>query len=292
MADVAQGRSASRTGTIAMLCLGRQPDEHARNLKAHALQIEGAEQEAQRLGFRLEAFSPVLEKMSLQGLRKVLWTRSIQGLFVVPPPYQAKLDVSFFEGLACTTIGHALECPRLHRVVPLYHAGLRLAMRQIWEQGYRSPGLLVRASTLERVEDIWLSGFLLEREYGPWPRKPPWLRLTVHATTKRWSQILPWVEKMGLDCLLVDDWNGDLTQFLRSEGLPIPGPMGYVDLSRNVVDPQIAGLEQSYRELGRWAVRSISSQLQRNENGIPAQALHIGLPCEWHPGPSLSPRAA
>lgn len=290
MSDIAQGRGSNRTGTLAMLCLAREPSQHTRNLKAHALQIEGARQEAERLGFRLEAFAPFLEHMSLHGLRKVLRTRSIQGLFVVPPPYQAHLEPSFFEGLACATIGYAFESPRIHRVVPLYQAGLRLAMREIWERGYRRPGMLVRAWTLDRVQDTWVSGFLLEREYGPWAKKPPWLNLPGDARSSRWGQILPWVEKMGLDCLLVDDWNGELTHYLQEQGMRIPGTIGYVDLTRNIPNPKLAGLDQGHGDLGRWAIRSISSQIQRNEHGLPEQALDIGLSCRWHPGPSLPAR--
>jgi len=273
-----------------VLWLGRDEAEHDRNRAAHAPHVEGAEAEAASLGYRLVDFVPLRDGMRFARFRRILETRGIRALLVIPPPYPTDLADLDFSGLACATIGYALERPVLHRINPLFLEGVRMALDEAWNAGYRRPALLATEGVSRRVSDQIKAGFVLERELGRWQSPLPILSFEQKPDGSAPRGILGWIKKHRIDCLLAHDWNGSMRFMLRALGHEIPGPIGYVDLERNVPERGIAGLEVKYEALGSWAIKSIVSQIHRNEGGIPEEPLEIGIHCSWHPAASLPPK--
>jgi len=121
---------------------------------------KGIGAEAESLGYRVEEFFPLIDRIAPERMRQILIARGIR-LIVFSSSEQAgvRYDVDL-EGLFAVTFGLTLEAPAVLHVAPNDHQHSYLGVHQLWRNGFRRIGLIHDAWELSRSYSNHLTGYL------------------------------------------------------------------------------------------------------------------------------------
>ncbi|HRE04015.1 MAG TPA: LacI family DNA-binding transcriptional regulator [Opitutaceae bacterium] len=284
MARIRESAPSQDQVAIAAIYLG-DDERRAPNTAFLAEIFAGAQERAERLGFRLALFRSREKGLSERRLRDILLSRGIYGLMVLPSSdLGLKLELDWGQ-FAAVAIGYSLVEPALHRVVPDHFQELSVAFERLGRLGYRRIGLLMDTGTDLRVRHKWAA--LLEWHNGridPSDRVP--LSLVPEITR---DAFLRWFEQHRPDVVLsprqwVVDW-------MEAEGLQLPRDVGFAHLNWTERSAPCSGIDQRAGLLGAAAVESVVAQLHRNERGLPTVAQSLAIEGVWIDGPTTRDRS-
>lgn len=253
------------------------------SFKEFTLYWQGAFEEAERCGFRLEEF--ILEKgMNLARLENILRARNIRGI-LLPPRGAAAPDYREFnwDDFCIVRFGHSFSYPHAHLVSSDQLTDGVIAFENIWKIGYRRVGL----ATSSKMHTRFGAGFMFSQmKWSPDTRVPA-LVLKQEQNDEDKQSLKTWMKTYRPDAILTDV--GELRGLLAEIGCKVPKHVGLAALS--VLDGNAdAGINQNSYEIGRAAIQLLISLINHNECGIPNVCRELLVEGEWVNGSTLPPR--
>lgn len=235
----------------------------------------GLETRAGELGYRIEEFSLPDYDMSCRRLSDVLYARGMEGVLIMPLVHSPGHLSLKWERFASVAIGRSLVLPGLHRVSFNHNQNMLLALRKLRRLGYRRIALALRHDLRARVGDAYVA------EYGLYQRLlPPAQTIPIYEGNELDPrEVARWLRANQADALLCN-YSPTESQ-LQAQGIEIPGKLGYASLDRFHAPAEVGGIDQHPREVGAAAVDMLTSQLNRNELGIPTIPKLMLVPGSW-----------
>lgn len=263
------------------------PGEMPSYLKRYS---EGVREQAAANGYKVDDFQLDGSKHQFQRLLRILQTRGIQGLVVLPVEKGDALAGLAKFPLAMATIDYTLKAPSLHRATPSYFQNMELALQCARRLGYRRIGFCTFREEVYRISPHWLGAFASWSLLQPEPDQVP-----VHFSEfsgvyragqqakREWQryrdQFLRWMETCRPDAIISNDMF--ILDWLSSAGVDVPGDVGFIHLGLNDETPGISGIDQNHREIGAAAMDLVLSQIHANQSGVPAHRKTVLVYGTW-----------
>lgn len=248
------------------------------------LWFEGACERGRALGYEVEHFWAKQPGLTAARLSKILYTRGIRGLIIAPPIRLHGHLSLHWQYFTAATISFSAVKPGLNRTSHFHYSGMLLALRQLKSLGYRRIGFTVLEDHVERVNHGWLNAYMIfQDQHAPEFRVPPLL----HKTWDR-DAIGSWMKAHQIEAVISN--MPEPLYFLRELGYRVPEDVGFASLDRLHLDDPWAGIDQSPKMVAASAVDLVTSQLQRNEFGLPSHPQTVMLDGLWHDGPTVQRR--
>ena len=242
---------------------------------------QGTFERAQKLGWKLEAFRPIHDGISLPQCSRILRARGIQGLIIAPMPADRgaiELDWPWFTAVSPS---HTLVAPRLHRIVTNQAHNMRVLCTKVHAQGYRRPGLILNSRD-QALSQNWFSAFVGFQYAVSEPAHivPPLEQARFGA-----AEFMAWFNRHRPDALILTAPAPYIAE-LKAAGVRIPEdvvigvPRPTHDPFSNFADPDADvswSVNECWLEIGRHTVDILVGMLHRNEKGIPANPLTISV---------------
>ena len=254
---------------------------------------QGAAEQAQRLGYRLEEFA-LCEIGALKRLEQILLARGIDGILLPPIPLIPWEWGDFgWDHFCVVRLSRTVFEPRVHLVTTDQVANTILSFREMQARGY------------ERI------GFFMT-EHGPMPHRrhfaygylgaqidlPPKQRLRIfdcpgldapgpfcpRPDAQRLFE--RWLQRERPDAI-VGDW--DIRPMVERAGYRIPEDIGWAGTSVSAGETH-AGIYQNPREVGRVSVNLVTNLIRDNDRGIPAIFRQVLIEGRWVDGTTLPRR--
>ena len=247
--------------------------------------LEGAEERARQLGYRIDEFHMHAPGMSMKRLARLLFQRGIEGAIITYPLRHIRLS---WEHLAGVSLEAGLLAPRLHRVSTDQHYNLLLAIKMLKRAGYTRIGIC-----LEKEIGRYAANSVREAAHcfhcaAPKSRQVPPL-FYLQKDAKGWpaakEQIIAWVARHKPDAVIGHS-NG-LLEAMKEAGLRVPGDIGVVHLATDDDVADWAGVCSNRRQIGATATDLLVSLIRNREFGIPKFAVGSFIEGSWHGGRTL-----
>lgn len=268
-------QNVKTTHTILAFVTTHTASDPWRNYPPYLRFYDGAMRRAAELGYELQEFPLRAPAISPGRYLQILRTRNIHGLLIAPLPHQEtaiELDLS---GFAVVGVGLSIVTPPIERVSNDHFQSAVLAVRQCRSLGYRRIGLVVCRETSVRLEDRWLSGFLLAchgqslKDYVP-PLMP-------EKQEQITTELAPWCRREKPDVVLFGNYN-------PANPYVLPPGIDTVSLDVERLDSELTGIFQEDQRIGAIAVDHLVARLQRGEFGVDDRSrLHL-LAGQWAKG--------
>jgi LacI family transcriptional regulator len=222
--------------------------------------LSGARRRAWELGYEIEMYCVVRDRIGPDRLRQILLTRSQWGLIFPPVPDSALRYPFDMTGLTGIAIGTSLREPRVHRVAHNHYQGAALACREMRTNGFRRIGFVLSPWNDARADGRWRASYLVQQE--GWPRRerlPPLL-----AGPKDRAAFVRWFKQHRPDGIVaaephVAEWLDEL----KAKSVRVAW------LALDVAEPGTWGVQYRSEELGAAAAEMVIGQIQRYERGAP-----------------------
>ena len=278
---------AAKTQPSMAFIMRSRADLPAENFFAVEQFLQGARRAAERMGYRLVAF-PIDDTPS-EGARlsRILKSRGVWGIIIGALDAgvrELSMDWDCFSGLCIESQHLGLS---LHRVANNQSGSTRIAVRRLFELGYRRIGLAVGEIEETSLGKPFTAGYLIEVHEHRGLRSLPPLLLRSEDPGATAARLGSWVRGHKIDAVL-GNWS-NIPELLRMAGLSIPRDVGVATLDYNPHRGAIAGIRQSHELVGERAVEALALLMKTNQRGLislPNTTLVDGL---WQDGPELPP---
>ncbi len=268
-----QGVQVEHT-TLALVTTHR-PDEPGRKYPGYQSLVRGATSRASELGYSLREFPLREPGMTPRRYGQILRARNIHGALIAPLPRNEKRVELDFGDLAVVGLGLSVVSPSIERVSNDHFQSMMLAMAKCRDNGYRRIGFVVSRITSERLDDRWLSGYLLAASrFPPAERLAPLLCEEPDGIP---AALPAWCRSERPDVVIFGNYD---------PASPFVLPRGVDTVALDVISPdgELTGIFQDHQRVGAIAVEHLVSRLQRGEYGANDRArLHL-LAGTWAPG--------
>jgi LacI family transcriptional regulator len=246
-------------------------------------QLAGAQERAQRLGYHIEEFPLHGLGMTPARFNRMLRNRGILGLIIAPLRNEQDTLPIEWEHFAAVAMAFTLRRPAIPRVGSDHGQAIRLAIAECRNRGYRRIGLAVQRAIMERIEQQWLAGFMLEHA------ERSSASMLVPLVAEPWSErtFLTWFKEQRPEVILTGGDYASVLFWLKGAGVDVPGDVGVVSLDLHVRDGSVAGIDQHSEELGATVVDHLVGRLHRNERGAPPRAVRLHVMGEWREGATI-----
>ena len=278
-------RSGASPHTTLAFVTSSKPGVDWRQSQTLREQFAGAKEQARLQGYRIEEFPLYAGGMTPTRANQVLRNRGILGLIVAPVHSGLKTLPLEWNQFAAVGIAFTMNSPNIPRVGNDHGQSVRLAVRECRRRGYRRIGLAIQRSVLERIEEQWLAGFLIEHSY---PKKIP------HApplVADQWNEetFLRWFKAERPDVVFTGGDYSSVLTWLRRARYKVPADIAVVSLDLHVYDGSVAGIDQDSTRIGAIVADTLISRLNRNERGALARPMRIHVTGQWLEGDTLRP---
>lgn len=251
------------------------------------LLLQSATTCAQSHGYQLEYLWYKEPGMTPQRFRYILEARGIHGVFCLgslDPEEKYPAALAQFAG---TTFGASIP-GSLHRVSSHFAADARLLFGQLIQRGYRRPGLAILVQGDRRTDYAYSSTFLstLERQC-PLPHTP-----VLRAETWDEDGFHHWFSRHQPDVIVLhqhEEYIAGVEQYLRRQGLRVPGKVGLALLDKNPNPAHYAGVIQDMGRMGETAIEMLIGRIVLRDFGPPKRAKVELVGGDWNEGSTLRP---
>lgn len=284
MTQLRATRSRETSEKIAFLTFWPKRDQWMENENNRRF-FEGAARRAEYLGYGTEVFWAKEPGLTQTRLSRILYARGIRAVLashLMIPRGHVSLKWEHFVG---ASIGLSIVRPALHSVTHGFFGGMQTVLRQLRHRGYRRVGYVTLKSQDDRVNNLWLGGYLA---YGY--SLPAGSRVTPLLPEDLNTQVLEtWLKQAGPDCVVTNEKR--VLQMLNECGYSVPRDIGFAMLDLPSTMKDVAGMDQRPDELGAAAVDVVVRQLQNNEFGVPASPVNHVVAGVWRDGKTVRNRA-
>lgn len=274
MQQVRGGGKIHDEETLAFIRSGADPEEKA---SGPLELLAGVENEAFRLGYKVEVFWSGDRGAKSEQLGRMLFHRGIRGVIWGPMPYPHPPIVfpwEHFVPIACTNSTDVVGLP----VVATSHAkGMALVLEELAQRGSERIGVLISQLEDSRQDFGWRSGLDVYRYRGGTAQVSHLACLEFPGE----KAISRWVKANRLQAIVASHRFYQDLDFLQGQvgraSLDVPTP----DLG------EIAGLYQDMSRIGVHAVRSMSLRLVNSIMGLPKHSFSVVTQGVFREGASL-----
>lgn len=246
--------------------------------------IGGIRDRAESLGYSVERIRMIDLGGSLGRLQKLLATRRIYGLLVLPVPDNTDLSGLDFSQLACATIDFSLNRPNLMlRASPNYYHNMWTALTIMVDRGYRRIGF-ADTQGVQYADSLAYAAFLVYSKRHPGLCVAPCLANS--ASYK--DDLATWLHREKPDALLTSNFN--LPADIVAAGYRVPQDIAAVSLC-SPPDPtgHVTYIDENYRAVGAQATAMIIDAIHRNEFGLLQTGAVYLVDGIWHEGRTVRP---
>ncbi len=282
----ARRRSPTFQMELAFLCATSGDGEWLKISEGYRRMWKGARERAVHRGYSLNIYSRGTA-LTAKRFGQILRTRGIGGILIAPMPVastEIDLDWSSFSVIE---LGFTLARSNFHRVVHDYFHAMLLALTNIRRLGYKRPGLVLRSHVDDKVHHLWRAAFVDEQAKFPAQRRiAPLIMPEIESEMLR-----RWIKEQRIDAIITIE-PALVVAALARLGLAVPDDIGLVSLGCYTAQDPMAGIYQSYEEMGMTAVDQLVAMVQRAECGPPSRELSTSTLTGgiWIDGPTLPPR--
>lgn len=251
-----------------------------RNIHASALE------QAESMGYKLEAFTVSGNPREQRRVCRVLQARGIRGLIILPrlehPQPRLHLD---WERFAVVEIGRTLWHPRnLDRVeTGIYHKIIE-ALHLLKKVGFRRIGMAIEPGQNIHHRGAYYAAYLSSQL-----RLPARLQIPILGQRGPWNEksFRLWMEKNKPDVLIVHAVLAqNISKWLSALGLRIPEDISLFCV--NILDGDWSGLRRDVEGIGRAAVEMTSLLLLNGKLGLPTHPRCLQIDELWVAGKTLT----
>lgn len=276
-------RSSTRTfqGVVAVVDL-ENSERRIKQAQRHQHKLwEGAKEQAERLGFKVEAFVLGDENLSVSRLDSILQSRGIKGILILPARESPDISALNWDRYAGMYTDYLIEKPALDSVSSDHYRSMMIALSKVREYGYRRPGfvlegdqdqrLLYRYEAAFRTFNLHSEGFDTIEPY--------------FARKLEESDFRDWFEMNQPDIVICHRM--EVKGWMESMGLTIPETHGFCKINVATTPEPVSGLDLKPRILGQRAMELLIGKLHRNDYGIPKVQLTSTIPAQWVDGDTM-----
>ncbi len=243
--------------------------------------LAGVSARANELGFKVERFEINPSGLRVNRLDTILHTRGIQAMVILPALGFPDLASLRWQRYTAVYIDYFIDHPSLHCVCSDHYRSMIALLHNLYDRGYRRPGLFMEITHDERLHFRWEGAFLALQKYLPKITAIPALRL---ATLTR-AGFEAWFKKYDPDVVL--GHSPEAMTWMKECGARIPETHAFVCLNLLRTNNDCAALDLQAPQLGARATELVIGQLLHNEFGIPAEASLTTIPAKLVEGPTL-----
>jgi LacI family transcriptional regulator len=265
-------RCAPTGATIALLDCDNKEAESQPYYRAY---VSGVTKRAKKLGFTIDRIRMEDIGKSFRTLNRILQSRSITGLLILPVPQQFHIDELEADHLAVATLDTSLHHHQMHRAIPDYFQGMLLALETLKKKGYRRIGFCTHITEIDRIGSLWNGAYLHWQSITPKTEKLP------QFIGKDWNPegLKKWMDKNRPD-VIVSNMSSDYN-WLQKMGIRIPEELAYASLGVDQNIPKVSGIDQRFEDVGASGIDLVVSQIYRNEYGLPALPKCVSVESCW-----------
>lgn len=274
-----QGRTRQFQGTLAWLTTFSTANGWRGMIHAESY-FQGAAKRALELGYQLEEFWLGEPGLPPKRASQILLARGVQGLIVAPLP-DTHGEISFdWKPFSSLALGYSLRQPQLHVVMNHQSRNMKQTVRHLHALGYRRIGLALPSANNDRVDQNYLSGYLIaQREAGGECLEP------LLADVFDASAFVAWFRRQKPDAVIVSPaWITQITAWLKGEGVLVPRHVGLAAASTPDGPATVSGMDEDPCMIGGMAVDALVGMIHRQERGIPAQPWSLLAEGTWTAG--------
>lgn len=242
----------------------------------------GATKGAESRGYQLSPFWLYRDEMSNQRFSEMLRARGVRGVLLTPLPrlgMQIDLTWSYFSVVAH---GLSIAQPVFHRTSNDHYQSMQLALQECHRRGYRRPGFAIDDPLSHRLEQRWEASFLIARERLGFERN------VTSLLYAQWDPdlVCQWIAREKPDVVISLLTEEQLAE-LNERGIRVPKKIGIVSLSVHEPGGLLTGIHQNAKLMGAVAVDKLIDLVERNETGIPDNAITLTMEGRWNEGRTL-----
>ena len=281
MSEIRRSSGTSFRGTVAVVDLERPLDRSPGAAAYHQLVNEGAEEAAQRLGYRVDFFNVAESRISIKRLSDILESRGIAALLVLPMFGRPDLTALNWKRLTGVYTDYTIEDPPINRISPDHFKSMLLALKKLTEMGYQRPGLVLQERLAERMM------FRLESAFEAFRSHQNDGAVSEHLIFGQLDRdrFVEWFQATQPDVVM--SHRAEVLDWMRQLGCRVPRTHGFCCLNVTTVGIKTAGLDLMPHMVGRRGMETLIAQLQRNESGVPGIPLISTYEAAWQKGPTL-----
>ncbi|MEO0055683.1 MAG: hypothetical protein RLZZ50_1630 [Verrucomicrobiota bacterium] len=281
MSEMRRSRAGTFRGVLAVLDLDGPEGRAAGPMRYHRELSKGATKRAEELGFKADAFTVGKAEISLERLDKILQSRGIGGIFLLPVssnPDLTRLDWTHFSGIYSD---YVIERPGLHSVCPDHYRAMLMVLDRLNSLGYRRPGLVLSEAHDARLLYRWQAAYLTyQTHHEGMTRLPP--LIMAEPNPRAFTE---WFKTAKCDVVLAH--GPEVKMWMEEAGAKIPETHGFCCLNVLNSTSPCAGLDLQPRLLGERGMELLIGQVLRNECGAPDLPMTTTVPAAWVDGPTL-----
>ncbi len=283
MTHIRSGRPLRDQGCIALLFnrASLEEDYSTPNQSFHR-QLQGAVRRAEGLGFHTENFFLRGPGMSARRINRILHTRGIRGLVLMPAGHHADIAGIHWPHHACATVAYSWSQPETHRVATDHRHHVDVAYQTLLDRGCRRIGFCLAPEAEEGVNGAWTDRHLLWQKRLAYKKPIPLFvgkpGLTPFVEFKRWFA------KSKPDALITLIGHED--EWLERMGLRAPDDLSLVCLNRPP-NSRFSGMEENHEVIGGTAAELVITQILHNEYGLPSHPRLILIKGMWFEGETI-----
>jgi len=277
MASRGGRRGESESGMVIAVVRTTLPPDQIEHPNVNQV-LQGIRERASETGFLTDDFRLGPLGVDDRALHKVLRARGIRGMILLPLSADATFEGIPFANYAVGSVGSASIAQKLANVDGDCFGNMLLAVRRLEGLGYRRPGLVMSAG-LEEITDLrYHGGFMAAVESSPNLTQLP-IHLLWHPGTR--LTLGEWFNQNNPDVIIS---GVETLPFLEAAGIQIPRDTAFAVIDRHSQMNQLAGFSTHFEMIGSVAVDLVTSQLYRNEFGLPQYPKRVVVPGAWIDG--------
>lgn len=271
---------------IAWLNFWESPEE-LRSFGEFNAYWNGAREEAEKLGYRLEEFVCKRDPAAINQLALLLLNKGIEGLLIPPHRFLKNIEGFPWEKFSAVRLGRGIPLLKLHVVSAHQVFDTMLAYRKLKELGYQRIGFISGCSF--QWGGHFQGGYIMARQSLGDTESLPILDFDEILDQKdRQENLERWLKNFMPDAIISDV--EAIPEMLEVAGYKIPEKIAFATLS-HLDGRSDSGIKQNSREVGRVAILTLVSLLHDGERGIPKTMREILVHGEWVQGKMVQDRS-
>jgi DNA-binding LacI/PurR family transcriptional regulator len=284
-AERRRGRPTGHGAVLAVLAGGTRPGAWRRK-GSYARLFRHMEEQAARMGYRLEEFA--LEDPSLDPgqLRRILLARGVRGIVLAPLPLELGVLDFDFSDFGVVALRLQLRSPALDRVAPDYYVAMTDTVEKLRQTGHQKLAFLSDRLVDEKVRHRSLGAWLAARQFAPHEVLAPLI-------LDRWTQkdFTAWLRKARPDAIVTPVYSDyiQVKSSLEKARWKTPERLSLVNLDCHA-DTKEAGIVQNLELEAASAINFLARKVEGAEFGVPQAACRLTVPGRWRDGELFAPR--
>lgn len=234
---------------------------------------------AEELGYKIEVFVMGKDFNSSSMLNRVLKARGIKGIIfgaIFYPTTHFELDWDEFSMIKINLPPHDLP---IDSVSGNFLFSVRLAMRKVWEMGFRRPAMAVENRDQFHTRDLYSTGFLFGQQHFKPENRVPFYEFERRSHAEIKQEIRDWLLEVKPDVFL-STWNNlsavawDVTV---NHGLNCR----FIGIEVEKYTRAFGGTKHDHEHIANTAVEMLVGKMQIHQKGIPKAPSMTLINSQW-----------